>query len=189
MLATGAAAILAAPRESADASDSPAMPTTEDSDSQRQTTQELLTTTRHPRDDTRAGAGNGDKTGAHRGHIEPLVDYIPHTVGAPTTADLAPPTSVGKARAFDARDGGDDGDRRDELTVATKPGDAGAAKGDTRDGMTTRAPLGKHPEGKGNSQGLAATTTTTGTATRTKPEGAEHDTSRAEADMLSDGTR
>ena len=129
MLATGAAAILSAPRESSGDSGSPAMPTADNPENLRQTTQELLTTTRHPRDTTRAGAGNDDKTGAHRGHNEPLVDHLPHTVGAPTTADLVPPTSVGKARAFDARDGGDDGDRRDELTVATKPGDAGAAKG------------------------------------------------------------
>ena len=74
MLATGAAAILAAPRELAGDSDSPAMPTADDPDNLRQTTQELLTTTRHPRDTTRAGAGNNDKTGAHRGHNEPLVD-------------------------------------------------------------------------------------------------------------------
>ena len=67
MLATGAAAILAAPRELAGDSDSPVMPTADNPENLRQTTQELLTTTRHPRDTTRAGAGNDDKTGARRG--------------------------------------------------------------------------------------------------------------------------
>ena len=154
MLATGAAAILAAPRE-LPGPDNSAQPTTVNSE---QTAQELLSDSHHPRAAARSLAGVGDdaKSDTPLESAAPFV--VEATVGAPHTADLAPPTAPDWARVLDARDGKGDGDRCDETTVATTAGDAnaggsGATVYDPHNGAHTRK--GATREGKAPAPALA----------------------------------
>ena len=154
MLATGAAAILAAPSELA-GPDNPAQPTAVNPE---QTAQELLSDSHHPRAAAHSLAGVGDDAKSDTPLESAAPAVVEATVSAPHTADLAPPTAPDWARVLDARDGKGDGDRGDETTVATTAGDAnaggsGATVYDPHNGAHTRK--GATREGKAPAPALA----------------------------------